>query len=173
MLTGADARQQLLVTAIHSGGEVDATDEAVFASSNPKIATVSEDGVVLPVGNGSAVISATFDGRSSSVDVRVERVAVLPSPHFARDIIPLLTKAGCNSGACHGKQSGQNGFKLSVFGHDVGADYQAIVCEGRGRRLFPSVPRESLLLTKATNRVPHGGGGRLEENSTEYRRLLR
>ncbi|MCE9605518.1 MAG: DUF1549 domain-containing protein [Planctomycetia bacterium] len=173
LLTGADARQQLLVTAIHSGGEVDATDEAVFASSNPKIATVSEDGVVLPVGDGSAVISATFDGRSSSVDVRVEHVAVLPSPHFARNIIPLLTKAGCNSGACHGKQGGQNGFKLSVFGHDVGADYQAIVCEGRGRRLFPSVPRESLLLTKATNRVPHGGGGRLEENSTEYRRLLR
>jgi len=172
-LKGADARQQLLVTAIREGEEVDATDGAVFASSNPKIATVSDEGVVRPVGNGSAEISATFDGRISTVDVRVEHVAEVPSPHFARDIIPLLTKAGCNSGACHGKQSGQNGFKLSVFGHDVGADYQAIVCEGRGRRLFPSVPRESLLLTKATNRVPHGGGGRLEEDSTEYRRLLR
>lgn len=173
MLSGADAQQQLLLTAVRDGNEFDATDDATFRSLHPSIATVSADGVVLPVADGVATITAEFDGRTVSVDVRIVNAGQLPSPHFGRDIIPLLTKAGCNSGACHGKQSGQNGFKLSVFGHDVKADYQAIVQEGRGRRLFPAAPRESLLLTKATNRVPHGGGRRLEEDSAEYRRLLR
>ena len=92
---------------------------------------------------------------------------------FDEDIVPILTKAGCNSGGCHGKQSGRNGFKLSVFGFDRDADYQAIVYEGRGRRVFPAAPNSSLLLAKAANRMPHGGGLRLEEGSDEYQRLSR
>ena len=92
---------------------------------------------------------------------------------FDEDIVPILTKAGCNSGGCHGKQSGRNGFKLSVFGFDRDADYQAIVFEGRGRRVFPAAPSSSLLLAKAANRVPHGGGMRLEEDSADYQRLSR
>ncbi len=173
VLNGADARQQLLVTAVRGDGEADVTDDAKYESSVPSIATVSGDGVVLPVADGVAKITATFGGRNVSIDVKVEHAGQVPSLHFGRDIIPLLTKAGCNSGGCHGKQSGQNGFKLSVFGHDIQADYQALVYEGRGRRLFPAAPRESLLLTKAVNRVPHGGGRRLEMDSAEYRRLLR
>lgn len=173
VLSGAAARQQLLVTAVRGDGEFDATDDAKYESSDPSIAMVNGDGVVLPVADGVARMTATFGGRTVSIDVQVEHAGQLPSLHFGRDIIPLLTKAGCNSGGCHGKQSGQNGFKLSVFGHDLPADYQALVYEGRGRRLFPAAPRESLLLTKAVNRVPHGGGRRLEVDSAEYRRLLR
>ncbi len=173
VLSGADARQQLLVTAVRGDREFDTTDDAKFESSDPSIATVSGDGVVLPVADGVARMTARFDGKTVSIDVQVMHAGRLPSLHFGRDIIPLLTKAGCNSGGCHGKQSGQNGFKLSVFGHDIQADYQALVYEGRGRRLFPAAPRESLLLTKAVNRVPHGGGRRVEADSAEYLRLLR
>ena len=173
VLQGADARQQLLVTAVRGRQEVDATDQAKFQSSDPAIATVSANGVVLPVADGVAKIEATFDGRSASVEIRVVNATALPSLHFGRDIIPLLTKAGCNSGGCHGKQSGQNGFKLSVFGHDPQADYHALAFEARGRRLFLASSRESLLLTKGVNRVPHGGGRRLDAESAEYRRLLR
>ena len=173
LLMGSDARQQLLVTGPHGGREQDLTAVAKFRSSNSGIALVRDDGVILPVGDGVAQITATVENLESSVEVTVKGAHTSLPLHFNNDIIPLLTKAGCNSGGCHGKQSGQNGFKLSVFGHDATADYESLIHEGRGRRLFPAVPAQSLLLAKATNRVPHGGGRRLEEDSIEYRRLLR
>ncbi len=91
--------------------------------------------------------------------------------NFENHIIPVLTRYGCNMSGCHGKAEGQNGFKLSVFGFDPEADYQAIVQEGFGRRVFPGVPELSLLLLKATGQVPHGGGVRLDPARPEYARL--
>lgn len=91
--------------------------------------------------------------------------------NFENDIIPVLSRYGCNMSGCHGKAEGQNGFKLSVFGFDPVADYQAIVQEGRGRRVFPSVPENSLLLLKATGQLPHGGGSRIDPARPEYARL--
>src|SRR5205814_5734046 len=85
--------------------------------------------------------------------------------HFANDIVPILTKQGCNSGGCHGRASGQNGFKLSLFGYEAMEDYDHIVREGRGRRISPAAPEQSLLLLKATNTVPHNGGKRLDASS--------
>ena len=93
------------------------------------------------------------------------------SLHFENDILPLLARYGCNSSGCHGKAEGQNGFKLSVFGFDPDGDYSAIVKEAHGRRLFPAAPDQSLLLTKASGRVPHGGGTRILLNSPAYRVL--
>src|SRR5437870_13303361 len=77
---------------------------------------------------------------------------------FEFDIQPLLTRFGCNSGACHGKSRGQNGFALSLLGFDSDFDYNAIVHEARGRRVFPAAPEQSLLLRKPTGQMPHGGG---------------
>jgi hypothetical protein len=91
--------------------------------------------------------------------------------NFENHIIPVLTRYGCNMSGCHGKAEGQNGFKLSVFGFDPEADYQAIVQEGFGRRVFPGVPDNSLLLLKAAGQVPHGGGVRLDPTRPEYARL--
>src|SRR4249920_3013221 len=82
--------------------------------------------------------------------------------NFANDIVPIFTKAGCNAGACHGKASGQNGFKLSLLGFEPAEDYEHIVREARGRRLFPAAPEQSLLLTKSINVTPHGGGKKLD-----------
>src|SRR4249920_650047 len=93
--------------------------------------------------------------------------------HFANDVAPLLAKHGCNSAACHGKAEGQAGFKLSVFGFDPEADYQAIVRETRGRRIFPASPENSLLLLKSAGIVPHGGGKKLDVDGLRYRRLHR
>jgi hypothetical protein len=98
--------------------------------------------------------------------------ATVPSVHFSNDIVPILSKLGCNSGGCHGKASGQNGFKLSVFGFDPAADYDAIVKEARGRRVFPASPERSLFLRKPTAQTPHGGGRRLEVGSRDYATLL-
>ncbi len=96
-----------------------------------------------------------------------------PSPgvRFRTDVMPLLTKMSCNSGGCHGKATGQNGFKLSLLGFEPGDDYEAIVQESRGRRVSPSAAASSLLLLKATGKVPHGGGRRLAESSDDYRLL--
>lgn len=93
------------------------------------------------------------------------------SVRFRTDVVPILSKLGCNSGGCHGKATGQNGFKLSLLGFEPEGDYESIVEESRGRRLFLSSAAHSLLLLKATAKVPHGGGRRLEEASEDYRRL--
>ena len=89
--------------------------------------------------------------------------------NFANQVVPIFTKLGCNAGGCHGKASGQNGFRLSLLGFEPALDYETLVKEGRGRRLFPAAPDASLLLTKATAKVPHGGGKRLDPDSHEYR----
>jgi hypothetical protein len=87
---------------------------------------------------------------------------------FTTDVVPVLTKLGCNSGGCHGKATGQNGFKLSLLGFEPEFDYQAIVKESRGRRILPGAPEHSLVLVKATNEKPHGGGQRTSIGSEEY-----
>ncbi|MBL8819327.1 MAG: DUF1553 domain-containing protein [Planctomyces sp.] len=92
---------------------------------------------------------------------------------FENEVMPILTKFGCNSGPCHGKSRGQGGFQLSLLGFDPDFDFDAIVKEGRGRRLFPASPENSLLLRKPTGQSPHGGGRRLDAGGDDYQLLLR
>ncbi len=88
---------------------------------------------------------------------------------FVNDVVPVLTKAGCNAGACHAKAGGgQKGFQLSLLGFEPLDDYAHLVKEGRGRRLLPAAPRRSLILMKASGQMPHGGGVRLARNSEGY-----
>ncbi len=98
-------------------------------------------------------------------------VAAPTGPHFENDIEPLLSRHGCNSSGCHGKAEGQGGFKLSVFAFDPGADYSALVKEGRGRRINAAAPDESLLLRKASGTMPHGGGIRIKADAKDYATL--
>jgi len=95
------------------------------------------------------------------------------SVSFVNDVVPVLTKAGCNAGVCHAKAgNGQNGFQLSLLGFEPQEDYEHLVKEGRGRRLFPAAPQNSLLLLKACGKMPHGGGVRLQPGSEGYDLLL-
>lgn len=91
--------------------------------------------------------------------------------YFGTDVVPILTKLGCNGGGCHGKATGQNGFRLSLFGFEPEFDYESLVRESRGRRLVPAAPEQSLILLKATGQIPHGGGRQLDESSDDYRTL--
>lgn len=97
--------------------------------------------------------------------------AAAAPPTFERDVQPILTRAGCNQGACHGKARGQNGFQLSLLAYDHDFDHAAIVAEARGRRIFPASPENSLFLMKATGKVPHGGGKKLKPDGPEYRAI--
>lgn len=94
-------------------------------------------------------------------------------PKFELDIQPILTARGCNSGPCHGKSRGQNGFALSLFGFDSDMDFDSLVKNARGRRISLANPHESLLLKKATGEEPHGGGIRLQPEDDDYKTLSR
>lgn len=88
---------------------------------------------------------------------------------FVNDIVPVLTKAGCNVGVCHAKAGGgQKGFQLSLLGFEPQEDFEHLVKEGRGRRLFAGSPDQTLLLLKASGKMPHGGGVRLSASSAGY-----
>src|SRR4051812_14597799 len=100
-------------------------------------------------------------------------LAHIPTVNFPNQIVPIFTKAGCNAGGCHGKSSGQNGFKLSLLGFEPTEDYEHLTREARGRRVSPAAPDRSLLLLKATATMPHGGGKRLEVDSDDYKLVLR
>src|SRR6266851_3193161 len=103
VLTGPRARQQLLALAVANGKVIgDLTDKAQFTSSNPAVATVNESGAVRAACDGEAIITASFDGKCVTAKVRVAKAKDASAPSFRNDVIPLLTKIGCNSGACHG-----------------------------------------------------------------------
>lgn len=92
---------------------------------------------------------------------------------FRQDVMPILFRAGCNSGTCHGSARGKDGFMLSLFGYDAKGDYHRIVNEMVGRRLNLAVPKQSLLLKKATGTVPHTGGQLFKQDSEYYETLYR
>ena len=88
---------------------------------------------------------------------------------YRNDVMPILTKAGCNAGVCHAKAGGgQNGFQLSLLGFEPLDDYEQLMKESHHRRLFLTAPDESLLLRKAAAKVPHGGGLRIDASSQEF-----
>jgi hypothetical protein len=127
------------------------------------------------VGRGSVRIALALVAGLSLVSFAEAAAPTSPSAkrhfNFENDITPILSRYACNYSGCHGKAEGQNGFKLSVFGFDARADYDALTKEGRGRRVLVSAPDKSLLLTKASGGVPHGGGVRIEPGSREYNML--
>jgi hypothetical protein len=172
MLLGPDAVQSLLVTGLTADKrEIDLTHAAKYRFDTAGIANVNVRGLLTPVADGLATLSITAGGVKASVDVAVVDSHAPWRIDFASDIMPILSRLGCNSGACHGKAEGKNGFKLSVFGFDALTDYEAIVNSGRGRRVMVSAPDRSLVLRKALAEMPHGGGQLLEKGIREHRTL--
>src|SRR5216117_3914303 len=120
----------------------------------------------------TTITAKSLAGATATLAVTVEQFKNVPTVNFPNQIVPIFTKAGCNAGGCHGKSSGQNGFKLSLLGFEPSEDYEHLIMEARGRRIFPAAPERSLLLLKATGELPHGGGKRLEKSSRDYELLM-
>ncbi len=175
VLSGPDASQQLLVLGTFASGQVrDLTRQTRYSSRPAGVVAVDAAGLVTPLADGKAEIAAEAAGAAPArIGVTVTRFADEPRVGFANEVVPAFTKLGCNAGACHGKASGQNGFKLSLFGFEPAEDYDHVVREGRGRRILVTAPDSSLLLLKATGSVAHGGGRRLEKSSPLYTLLRR
>ncbi len=169
ILKGIDDAQQLILTASLAGSRVlDLTHDVKYEVADDKIVRVTSTGRIVPIANGSTTVTARFGPKSVTVAVNTESCDVNLPINFGNQIVPIFTKLGCNSGGCHGKASGQNGFKLSLLGFEPELDFTSLVKEARGRRLFPAAPEHSLLLIKASGQVAHGGGKRMEVGSDEY-----
>ena len=170
-LLGPDANLQLVV---YNSDLQDMTREVVYTSSPDNLISISDSGKVIPLGNGDVTITATNDkGLTGKLDLVVERFETPQPINFPNEIVPLFTKHGCNGGGCHGKSEGQNGFKLSLLGFEPTEDFEYLVKESRGRRLFPAAPEHSLLLRKGAGDLPHGGGARFEHDSWDYKAIVR
>ncbi|HYV27186.1 MAG TPA: DUF1549 and DUF1553 domain-containing protein, partial [Candidatus Eisenbacteria bacterium] len=174
-LRGADARQQLLATAKFSTGALrDYTRQLSFQVSPANVVHINKTGLITPLADGIATITAKSpEGLTASIPVIVEKFKDITPINFPNQIVPIFTKAGCNAGGCHGKASGQNGFRLSLLGFEPSEDYEHLVKEAQGRRLFPAAPDRSLLLLKSAATLPHGGGKRLDPDSDDYKLVLR
>lgn len=173
VLRGPNARAQLVVSGSYSSGQVrDHTQKVAYRLSKAGVVEVDQRGFVQPIADGEVTITATGDGKSATSVCRVESFDVARRINFPNEVVPLLTKLGCNTGGCHGKSGGQNGFKLSLLGFYPNEDYEWLVKEHRGRRVFPAAPEYSLLIRKPLNQLPHGGGRRIDEGSYEHQLLI-
>ena len=169
LLRGPEARQTVLAEMADSSLVTQSIRSGtVWTSGDERIAKVV-DGQVVPVGNGTTTISVTANGQTASTKVVVEQFDELHQWNFRNHVQSVLSKTGCNSGACHGAAAGKNGFKLSLRGYDPEHDFFSLTHQARGRRVVPNDPGRSLVLTKPTQAIPHKGGLRFTEDSLEYR----
>lgn len=168
-LVGPHAIYTLLVHGKTSAGKlVDLTRSARYTAKDGTIAQVGVTGIVRAVGDGKTDLEVEAGGQKHLVHVEVAESATPRTYHFENDIEPILSRFGCNAAGCHGGAEGQGGFKLSVFGFDPGADYSALVKDGRGRRVLHEAPDGSLLLAKPSGQIAHGGGVRIPKGTPEY-----
>jgi hypothetical protein len=173
-LKGLDDSTQLVITGQLKDGKLqDFSGDVQYTVANPALARVTSAGRVMPIANGTTEVIATYGDKTVKLPLKTEAMDVDLPINFANHIVPIFTKLGCNGGGCHGKSGGQNGFALSLLGFVPELDFQTLVKENRGRRLFPAAPDSSLLLVKATGVVAHAGGKRMELGSDEYKLVRR
>jgi hypothetical protein len=173
-LKGLDDSAQLVVTGNLTGGKLqDLSGDVRYELANDKLARIFTSGRIVPLTNGTTEITIRYGDKSAKVPLKTESCDVDLPINFANQIVPIFTKLGCNGGGCHGKSGGQNGFALSLLGFVPELDYQTLVKENRGRRLFPAAPDSSLLLLKAAGAIAHAGGKRMDIGSDEYKLIRR
>ncbi len=149
---------QLLVTATMSdGSRADITRMAKLTATAAAL-QVDERGLVRPVQDGSGEVKVAFMGKAASVPVQVSGMNQALKPDYVRDVMPVISKLGCNMGTCHGAKDGKGGFKLSLRGYDPVYDILAFADELASRRANVAAPEHSLMLLKASGAVPHEGG---------------
>jgi len=152
-----DYVQLLLVGQLDNGDRIDVTRMATVASP-ANLVRLTPAGQVRPVADGAGELKCAVDGQSVTVPLKVSGQKEPPQVNFVRDVMPIMSKAGCNAGTCHGAAKGKNGFKLSLRGYDPEFDHQALTDELEGRRFNRAAPERSLMLLKPAGEAPHVGG---------------
>src|SRR5262249_5807681 len=173
-LSGPRAEQHVGVLGEYADGKRrELTHTARFTSSDPKVVSVDATGRLRGLANGRAMLTVEASGIKATVSVVVEGADDEAPVSFSREVVPVLTRAGCNQGACHGGQHGRGGFKLSLLGFEPEFDHPQIVQSAEGRRVVLSEPERSILLLKPTLSLEHGGGERFKVGSRPYNTLKR
>lgn len=170
--TKADHQSIVVQALCQDGSTRDVTQLASLSLGNRQLAELRDAGL-RPRANGKTELRVRYSGKELSIPVEVQQAEVERPVSFRLDVMPVLMKAGCNSGGCHGASRGKDGFHLSLFGYDPDGDHERLTREQVGRRINLALPEESLLLEKALGKVQHGGGERFKVGSDSYATLLR
>ncbi len=172
-LAAPGSRHGLLVSALGSDGAVQEIRPApVFTSRAPQVVAVDARGECTALRVGQTEIVVQVGSQSIVVPVKVKAEKSTASPSFLNEVVPLFTRLGCNQGACHGKNAGQNGFRLSLRGYAPEWDHEGLTREFQGRRISLAQPEESIVLLKGQGLAPHEGGKLFSQGSREYLTLL-
>ncbi len=172
VLDGSRARAQLIATGYYPLGAVrDVTREVSWTSSDPAIVTVWPDGRIEARGDGQTEVRVRIGASVAKTVISVCNTGKSHPIQFAHEVLPALTKVGCNQGACHGTPTGKNGFRLSLRGYNAALDFVTLARENGARRTNPFEPEASLILLKGTGQTPHEGGKRMGADSVSYRVL--
>ena len=166
---GRDERRVIVWGVTKDGEKFDLSSEAKFSEDSPAI-EISADGYVHATAAGEGTVRVSAGGAEGTLPVKVTDAVVKPV-RFVRDVIPMMSRVGCNAGTCHGSAKGKNGFKLSLRGYDPDYDYQALINDISGRRFNRVAVDESLMLLKPTAEVPHEGRQVFKVGSREYKLL--
>jgi len=171
-LSGRGTSQRFLVFGEYADGRKrDLTSTAKLSTSGPPTVTVQGNRATAAL-NGAANVVASVGALKAAAKVTVQDAQVDAKWSFANDVVPIFTKAGCNTGGCHGSPSGRGGFRLSLFGYEPDYDYERITADKNGGRINKNRPQDSLLLKKPTMQTPHGGGMRFKPTSPFYAKLI-
>ncbi len=166
-------RAALVVQAtLPDGTTQDVTADAALVLAAPGVARVDSSAVVTPLADGETTLTVRLGALERVVPVVVRGAARRRTISFVNDVLPVLTRSGCNTGSCHGTSRGKDGFHLSLFGYDPGGDHARIVREQVGRRVNLAAPEESLLVRKATGEARHTGGRRIDPGSEQHQALV-
>ena len=164
-----DGRTVLVSGKTKDGKWVDVTPWAVLTPASAGV-KVHEDGYIFPMTVGTTQIKVSVKGVTAELPVNVKSMKTEPVS-FVRDVMPILSHAGCNNGTCHGAAEGKNGFKLSLRGYDPDFDYELLIEDISGRRFNRAFPEQSLMLLKPTSEVPHKGGQVIVPEDRDYNLL--
>lgn len=173
ILLGSARDHQSFVAIIRkeSGVTVDVSRKANWSISDLEVAKLVAN-KVLPVADGKTTLVASFGGKTVRIPIEISGATRRPAISFSKDVVPVLTRSGCNTGSCHGASRGKDGFRLSLFGFDPAGDYYRITREIGVRRINLARPVESLLLKKSIGAVPHTGGRLFDVDSDYYATIL-
>jgi hypothetical protein len=170
--TQRDNQRVIVVASRDDGVTLDITGDATIKLSQEGIARL-ESHTLHPVADGSATLVAEYQGHQAEASIQVVDATVDRPISFHLDVMPVLMRAGCNSGGCHGASRGKDGFALSLFGFDPASDYHKLTRQEGARRVNLARPEASLLIEKSVGAVPHTGGKLFDMDSQYARTLIR
>ena len=171
-LTGKSDFQSIVAVATRQDGVTKDVTEMVKWSLDDASLVKLDQFQLRPLKDGTSKLKANWKSLSAEVDFQVAKVTEEKPVSFHLDVMPVMTRVGCNTGSCHGAARGKDGFRLSLFGFDPVGDYNRITREIGIRRINLARPEQSLVYLKAIGAVPHSGGKRMEPGSVYAKTLL-